>query len=162
MRARGVSGPVPAGAAPEHEPLGREVGERPPRHPAEDVMTSESVKGISGAAHARWGRGHRGWSGPGRRLHGRPEHRLRMADEVGVQRIVARHQHHQGVVPRRPARPACPERGPRAGEARDHHRIEPGDVDPQPSAFVVATPRSAPLISAASSSRRSSGRNPAR
>ena len=65
-------------------------------------------------------------------LQGRAEHGLRVVHEEGVQRIVAGHEQHQRVVARAPGTPRLlPERRPRPGEPRDHHRVEPGDVDPQ-------------------------------
>ncbi len=53
-----------------------------------------------------------------------------MVDQVGVERVVAGHQHHQRLVAAS-AGPAglLPERGPGAGEARHDHGVQPGDVD---------------------------------
>ena len=50
--------------------------------------------------------------------------------QEGVQRIVPRHQHHQGTLPA-PSGPAglLPERADGARKSGDHHRVEPGDVD---------------------------------
>ena len=62
-------------------------------------------------------------------LHRRAEQRVRVVHEVGVQGVVAGHEHHERLV----ARPAgasglLPERRPRAREPGHHHRVEPGDV----------------------------------
>ncbi len=55
-----------------------------------------------------------------------------MVDEIGVERVVAGHQHHQRLVPTAPGTAGLlPEGGPGAGEAGHDHGVQPGDVDAQ-------------------------------
>ena len=65
-------------------------------------------------------------------LDGPAEQRLRVGDEVGVERVVAGDEHAEGVAVTS-AGPAdlLPQRGAGAGEPRHHHRVEPADVDAQ-------------------------------
>jgi hypothetical protein len=96
-------------------------------------VTSASVSGSS-AAGAREVRGED--VGVGRvehaALHRGAEQRVRVVHQVGVERVVPGHEHHQRGVRGAPG-PAglLPERGPGAGEARHQHGVEPGDVDAQ-------------------------------
>ena len=55
-----------------------------------------------------------------------------MVHEIGVERVVARDQHHQRLVatPARAPR-LLPERRPGAGEARHHDGVQAGDVHPE-------------------------------
>jgi hypothetical protein len=65
-----------------------------------------------------------------RGLHGLVEQGLRMVDQEGVQRVVARDQHRQRPLPG-PSRPArlLPQRRPGARIAGDHHGVQTGDVE---------------------------------
>ncbi len=65
-----------------------------------------------------------------RRLDRSAEDRLRVVDKVGVQRVVASHEHHKRTQPFA-AGPASllPQRRQRAGEAGQHHGVQTGDVD---------------------------------
>ena len=63
-------------------------------------------------------------------LDGLAEQRLGMVDQVGVQRVVARHHHAECVARAAPgAADLLPQRGPGAGEAGEQHGVEPADVD---------------------------------
>ena len=63
-------------------------------------------------------------------LHGSTDQRLGVGDEVGVQRVVAGHQHREGVgAPPAGAADLLPHRGPGAGEPGHEHRVESRDVD---------------------------------
>ena len=65
-----------------------------------------------------------------RRLDRAAEQRLGVVHQVGVQRVVAGDEHDQRARPGPPG-PAglLPERRQRAGEAGEHHGVQPGDVD---------------------------------
>ncbi len=63
-------------------------------------------------------------------LDRRPEQRLGVVHQVGVQRVVAGDQHAQRVLAAAPgAADLLPQRRPGAGEAGHQHRVEAGDVD---------------------------------
>ena len=72
----------------------------------------------------------------GRVEHGRldrpAEDRGRVVHEVGVERVVARHEHGKSPLPG-PARAAglLPHRGQRPRPPGEQHRVEPGHVDAQ-------------------------------
>ena len=61
-----------------------------------------------------------------------PEQRLRVVDQIGVQRVVPRDQDRQGVLGA-PTRPAdlLPQRGAGAGEAGHQDGVQSADVDPE-------------------------------
>ena len=55
-----------------------------------------------------------------------------MVDQVGVERVVARDEHTQGVATGAAGPPdLLPQRGPRARESPEEHGVQPGDVDAQ-------------------------------
>ena len=91
------------------------------------------MSGSSAAAQARCGAEHvRVGRVEHRRLDRRAEQRLRVVHQVGVQRVVAGHQHRERLLAGPPgAARLLPERGPGAREARDQHRVQPGQVDAQ-------------------------------
>ena len=85
----------------------------------------------SWAAAHRWGPSTCGLAGvEDGRLDRLAEQRLGMGDQVGVQRVVARHQDRR-ARPVAAAGPAdlLPHRGAGAGEAGQQHGVEPADVD---------------------------------
>ena len=52
--------------------------------------------------------------------------------QIGVERVVARHEHQQGALPASSGPAALlPERRDGTGEAGDDHRVQTGDVDAQ-------------------------------
>ena len=64
------------------------------------------------------------------RLDRPADQRLRVVDEVGVERVVAGDQHAERVLGAPPGPPdLLPQGGPGAGEAGDQHRVEAADVD---------------------------------
>ena len=91
------------------------------------------------------------------RLHGLADQRLGVVHQVGVERVVAGHQHAERVAGAA-AGPAelLPERRPGAREAGHHHRVEAADVDAelervggrQPEQLAAAQPllEVAPLL----------------
>ena len=120
-----TGGPVPEQASPDevrqHSPCGlaaeqRQVvlGERELRRGAAQLRP-EHVR-ILRVEH--------------RRLDRSAEDRIRVVDKVGVQRVVASHEHHERTQPFA-AGPAglLPQRRQRAGEAGQHHGVQTGDVD---------------------------------
>ena len=128
-------GPEPPGGPAAQHPVGDQLVEhRPRRRPRRTPRRRRpSVSGSSAAAQASCGRQHVGVAGVEHAaLHRRAEQRLRVVHEVGVHRVVAGDEHHQGLVagPAGPAR-LLPERRPRAREARHHHRVQPRDVHAQ-------------------------------
>ena len=93
------------------------------------------------------------------RLDGCVQHVLGVIEQVRVERVVAGHEHHGRIRTTSTCPPRLlPQRRHASRVAPDDDRVDARDVDAQPRAFVVATPRSAPVWSAASIARRSRGR----
>ena len=96
-------------------------------------------------------------------LHRFAQQRVRVVNEVGVQRVVPGHQHHQCTLAASAAAPGLlPERRDRPRKPGQHHGIQSGDVDAQLQGVGGGQPRNSPSASARSRARRSSARYPAR
>ena len=110
---------------------------------------SSSVSGSSAAAAHRCGREHVRVVGVEHGRLDRPaEQRLRVVDEVGVERVVAGDEHGERALPGPPG-PAglLPQRGPGAGPAGEQHGVQAGDVDARARArWSTATPEQPPRL----------------
>ena len=124
-------GPVPAGRPAPQRTVGHELVEH-----GSGRGTAEHVANVA-LGHRQLGSGadelRAQYVGVGRvehaPLHRGAEQRVRVVHEVGVHRIVPRHEHNERLVAR-PTGPSglLPERRPGTREARHHHRVEAGDV----------------------------------
>ena len=129
----GFSPEVAAGPQPEHPPLDQLVEHRPGRPAAEQVQVVRGQMMLGRRAGKVRAQDERIGRIDHCRLHRPVEHRLGMPDQVGVQRVLAGHEDHQGPPAGRTAaaRPPglLPQCGQRAGIPGDDGRVQTGDVD---------------------------------
>ena len=122
--------PVPAGGPLPQRPRLDQRVHRLLRTLAEQVQVGRGERGLVGGAgelrreHVRVGRVEH------RRLDRPPEQCLRVVHQVGVERVVPRHQYGERLVAGAPGPPGLlPQRRAGAGPAADQHRVQPDQVD---------------------------------
>ena len=130
VRGPAAVGPEPAARSPAQQAgSGELVDDRPRGRPEGGQVGLDQRRLVGGGAQV--GSEHVGVAGvEDRGLQRLAEQRLRVVDQIGVERVIAGHQHRQGVLRPPPGTPdLLPERRPGPGEAGHQHGVQAADVD---------------------------------